>query len=43
MLGRALAGVSGTATRQTSPSNGLNQLFQFGSPRSVQFSLRLLF
>ncbi|QUV83145.1 TonB-dependent receptor [Chloracidobacterium sp. D] len=43
MLGRALAGVGGTATRQTSPSNGFNQLFQFGSPRSIQFSLRLLF
>ncbi len=43
MLGRALAGVAGTATRQTSPSNGFNQLFQFGSPRSIQFSLRLVF
>ncbi|MCS7080566.1 MAG: TonB-dependent receptor [Chloracidobacterium sp.] len=43
MLGRALAGVSGTATRQTSPASGFNQLFQFGGPRSIQFSLRLAF
>lgn len=43
MLNRGLSGVSGTATRQTSPANGFNQLFQFGGPRSVQLSLKLLF
>ncbi|MGQ0540657.1 MAG: TonB-dependent receptor domain-containing protein, partial [Blastocatellia bacterium] len=38
MLGRSLSGTS-----STSPSNGFNSLYQVGGPRSLQFSLKLLF
>lgn len=41
MLNRGLSG--NTATVQTSPSPGFNSLYQVGGPRSLQFSLRLLF
>jgi hypothetical protein len=38
MLNRGLSG-----TQTTSPSNGFNPLYQVGGPRSLQFSMRLLF
>ena len=41
MLGRGLSGNSGAT--QTSPSAGFNSLYQIGGPRSIQFSMKLLF
>jgi hypothetical protein len=41
MLGRGLSGNTGAT--QTSPSAGFNSLYQVGGPRSIQFSLKLLF
>lgn len=41
MLGRGLSGNTGAS--QTSPSAGFNSLYQIGGPRSIQFSLKLLF
>lgn len=43
MLGRGLSGVGSGATTQTSPSAGFNSLYQVGGPRSIQFSLKLLY
>ncbi len=41
MLGRSLSGNTGAT--QTSPSSGFNSLYQIGGPRSIQFSLKLLY
>ena len=41
MLGRGLSGSTGAT--QTSPSPGFNSLYQVGGPRSIQFSLKILY
>ncbi|MFN8000235.1 MAG: hypothetical protein U0X75_04355 [Acidobacteriota bacterium] len=41
MLGRGLSGNTGAT--QTSPSSGFNSLYQIGGPRSIQFSMKLLY
>lgn len=41
MLGRSLSGSTGAT--QTSPSPGFNSLYQIGGPRSMQFSIKLLY
>lgn len=41
MLGRSLSGNTGAT--QTTPSSGFNSLYQIGGPRSIQFSLKLLY
>lgn len=41
MLGRSLSGNTGAT--QTGPSPGFNSLYQAGGPRSIQFSLKLLY
>ena len=41
MLGRGLSGATGAT--QTSPSPGFNSLYQVGGPRSIQFSLKILY
>lgn len=41
MLGRGLSGATGAT--QTSPSPGFNSLYQIGGPRSIQFSLKILY
>lgn len=41
MLGRGLSGSTGAT--QTSPSSGFNSLYQIGGPRSIQFSMKLLY
>lgn len=41
MLGRSLSG--NVASVQTSPSPGFNSLYQMGGPRSLQFSIRILY